>query len=144
MIMAIISAQTLAVSNDDYQFIGAVSVGKDRGKNAYINTRWTKKHADFLLEGQTLEDTLPLLQKEVLETDNLFETLSCWFDQSCIEVLNPEEVHEFNELYKLSKDPETLPFITEDFYQEGITVAEIIMLNSMDILMEMSRRSGGN
>lgn len=143
MIMAIISAQPLAVENDDYMFIGTVSSGRDRGKNCYINTRWTRVNAEVVFDGENFEATIAILEKEVLTTENLFECLTCWYDESCILTLNPEEVHDFNEFYKLTKEPETLSLITEDEYSEGISLAEMILINELDILMDMSRRSAG-
>lgn len=143
MIMAIISAQPLAVENDDYMFLGTVSSGRDRGKNAYINTRWTKENSEVLFDGEDYENTITILQKEVLSTDNLFDCLTSWYDESCITTLNPEEVHDFNEFYKLTKDPDMLSLIASDEYSEGITLSEMILVNEMDLLMNMSRRSSG-
>lgn len=143
MIMAIISAQPLAVENDDYMFIGTVSSGRDRGKNSYINTRWTRENSDVIFDGEDFENTIAILQKEVLTTENLFDCLACWYDEACILTLNPEEVHDFNEFYKLTKEPEMLSLITEDEYATGITLAEMVLINELDTFMNMSRRSIG-
>lgn len=142
MNMCVISAQPLNVDPSDYRFLGVASGGKDKGKHVYINTRWTVENANSIFDGEQLEVSLTLLQREVLTSDNLFETLSQWYDPTSILVLNPEETQEFNEYYEMLGDADIINLLLGYEYDEMATVAKVILMNEMDVLINMSRRTG--
>lgn len=145
MIMAVISPLPLAVDEEDFMLIATVPQGKDQGKHAYINTRFTKEHCDVLFSKTNYDNALALIQGEVLKSENLFESLACWYEATCIMTLSVEEVSVFSEFCQLAKDPEMISLITADEYDKGVSVARMLLVNGMDLLMNMYRRNpGGN
>lgn len=150
MLVAVVSPVPLAVQEEDLFLVGTVNNGKDRGKNVYCNTRFLESNASELFGGEDLKSTLKIISNELAVCINLPETLHCWFEPSSVVYLTMEEVAEFLEFYNLTKKKEMLEVLTTEQYDENASVAQVILLNGMDVLMDLYRKGeqeeeeGGN
>lgn len=143
MLGAVISPLPLSVSPSDLILIAEVQRGKEQGKSVYMNTRWIRENASVLFSGEDESASLVLMENELKSCDNIHATITCWVEETSILTLTMEEVPEFNQFYELSKDPEMISILTDEEYEEGTTVAEVLLINGLDILMNISRRSSG-
>ena len=145
MLGVVISPLPLSVDPDDFILVAEVQEGDEQGKRIYANTRWIQANSKILFSGEDHNTSLIILENELKNTDNVIHTLSHWIDQSDIVVLAMDEVVEFGSLYDLTKNKLMFEALSEEQYDDNATVAQILLLNGLDVLLAMSRReSGGN
>lgn len=138
--LAVVSPLPLAVEEKDFMLMGTCP----KGNHVYFNARWVKENHPTVFDGEEFSSTLTAIKNEFATSMDLKGSVQNWVgDESLILTLSLEEVPEFVEFYKLTKNDTIFKVLAETEYDESATVSEVILQQSLDVMIKLYRKSLG-
>ena len=138
--LSVIAPIPLAVEEKDFILVGICP----KGSHVYFNTRWVKENQQSIFDGESYGTAMIALKNEISRSNEVKGTVCNWVgEESLILTLSLEEVPEFVEFYKLTKKDSIFQVLAGTPYDETASVSEVILQQSLDIMIKLYRKSLG-